>query len=57
MGSSIWRDVLNVPGMGVAAGVTYSGFVGQGLNTAGPMLVPIRDDDRRDGYQWVMYAP
>ncbi len=57
MGTTVWRDVLNVPGMGVAAGVTYSGFIGQALNTAGPMLMPIRDNDRRGGYQWVMYAP
>lgn len=57
MGNSVWRDALNVPGMGVAAGVTYSGFIGQALNAAGPMMVPIRDDDRRGGYQWVMYAP
>lgn len=56
MGNSAWRDVLNVPGMGVAAGATYSGFIGQILNAAGPMIVPIHND-RRDGNLWVTYVP
>jgi len=48
MGTSIWRDVLNVPGMPVAAEVTYGGFIGQALNTAPANLyVPI--NVRRDG--------
>jgi hypothetical protein len=34
MGTTIWRDVLNVPGMAVAAGITYSGFFGELLNMA-----------------------
>ncbi len=56
MGGSVWRDVLNVPGMAVAAGVTYAGFVGQILNSAPDYLyVPIQtnDDDRKPRYMWV----
>ena len=56
MGNSIWRDVLNVPGMAVAAGVTYAGFVGQALNAAPDYLyvpIQINDDDRKPRYMWV----
>jgi len=56
MGDSIWRDVLNVPGMSVAAGITYGGFVGQVLNAAPANLyVPInvgRRDGRKSRYIW-----
>jgi hypothetical protein len=34
MGKGIWRNVMNVPGMAVAAGVTYAGFVGQAISYA-----------------------
>nr|WP_276611278.1 RHS repeat-associated core domain-containing protein [Thioalkalivibrio sp. XN8] len=34
MGTSISRDVFNVPGMAVAAAVTYPGFLGQLFNSA-----------------------
>ena len=56
MESTIWRDVLDVPGMAVAAGVTYSGFVGQMLNNSpGYLYIPINvsDDDRKSRYMWV----
>jgi len=58
MGDSIWRNVLNVPGMSVAAGITYGGFVGQALNTAPanlyiPFNVGRRDNKDRDPvYLW-----
>lgn len=49
MGNSIWRDVLNVPGMAVAAGVTYAGFAGQAFNAMPDYLympIQINDEDR-----------
>ena len=59
MGNSIWRDVLNVPGMPVAAGVTYGSFIGQALNAAPANLyVPINvgRDRRRDEDRFI-WAP
>ncbi|MCP4277825.1 MAG: hypothetical protein GY779_15880 [Gammaproteobacteria bacterium] len=32
MGNSFLRDALNIPGMVVAAGITYSGFIGEIMN-------------------------
>lgn len=57
MGDSILRDVLNVPGMAIAAGVTYSGFVGQLLNNAPNYLyIPLNvsDDKKKPRY---IYLP
>jgi hypothetical protein len=34
MGTSIWRDVFNVPGMALAAVITYPGFLGQVFNNS-----------------------
>lgn len=55
MGTSIWRDVLNVPGMFVAAAATYAGFLGQGLNSVSDYLyVPVQvNDERKKRYMWV----
>ncbi|MEW8232465.1 MAG: RHS repeat-associated core domain-containing protein [Candidatus Thiodiazotropha endolucinida] len=56
MGNTVWRDVLNVPGMAVAAGVTYPGFIGQSINNAPQsMVAPIRMK-RRNHYENV-YTP
>lgn len=58
MGSTIWRDILNVPGMGVAAGVTYGGFLGKALNAAPvnvyiPVNVSDKKDKRKNNYIWI----
>ncbi|HRQ15373.1 MAG TPA: hypothetical protein PK205_18905, partial [Promineifilum sp.] len=56
MGTSIWRDVLNIPGMALAAGITYPGFLGQVLNNApAGVYLPVRLGNRKSqsGSIWV----
>ena len=50
MGENITRDILNVPGMPVAAAITYGGAIGQALNNNPGIYVPINlgDSDERD---------
>jgi hypothetical protein len=58
MGNSIWRDILNVPGMGVAATATYSGFLGQALNTMPALtVIPLRMGEKDDETAWVPVGP
>ncbi|MGB7988854.1 MAG: hypothetical protein WCF44_05625 [Candidatus Methylophosphatis roskildensis] len=50
---------LHVPGMVVAAGMTFSGFAGQMLNGAPDhvnVLIQIPDDDRKPRYMWVPFS-
>jgi hypothetical protein len=56
MGTSIWRDILKVPGMALAAGITYPGFLGQLLNNAPTDLyLPMRVEKKKgqDGSVWM----
>jgi len=56
MGTSLWRDIFNIPGMALAAGTTYAGFLGNALNaTPASLYVPLNFTDKRDSddYTWI----